>query len=118
MLKESEDDLICDLAETYHILDMRAHPATLIATLAAGLRPDARIMQKMSGDKVPLETLLLASIADASAAQCWQNAGAKKAKKPVSILAELLKKSDKHEELDGFSSSDEFNAWRSSVIEG
>ncbi len=35
---------MCDLAETYGVLDMDALPARLVATLAAGLREDSRII--------------------------------------------------------------------------
>ena len=39
MLNAGEDELVCDFAETYHILDLRALPVPLAATLAWGLRP-------------------------------------------------------------------------------
>lgn len=48
MLAADRDALICDLAETYRVLDYRALPVELLATLAAGLRPDARIWQKIA----------------------------------------------------------------------
>ncbi len=50
MITTNEDALICDLAETYGLLDYRAHGARLIATLAAGLRPGARIFQYFDTD--------------------------------------------------------------------
>ena len=65
MLAAGRDELACDLAETYGILDYRGLPARRLAVLAAGLREDSRIKLRMSGARVPLETLLLASIADA-----------------------------------------------------
>ena len=43
MLAADRDALICDLAETYHVLDLTALPVPLLATLAAGLRGDSRI---------------------------------------------------------------------------
>ena len=49
MLERSEDSLICDLAETYHIYDMRSFKASYIAILAAGLREDSRVMMLFSG---------------------------------------------------------------------
>lgn len=48
MLATDRDALICDLAETYRVLDYRALPVELLATLAAGLRQDARIWQKIA----------------------------------------------------------------------
>lgn len=64
MIEFDEQSLICDLAETYHIYDYRSLPVRLVATLSAGLRENARIRVKASGYKVPLDSLLLAVIAD------------------------------------------------------
>lgn len=49
MLSEGREELICDMAETYGVFDIHAIPLRLLATLAAGLRPNARIRMKMSG---------------------------------------------------------------------
>lgn len=43
MVNAGKDALVCDLAEQYGVLDWRVHSAMFIATLAAGLRPHARI---------------------------------------------------------------------------
>ena len=50
MLAVDRDALMCDLAETYGILDLYAHPAQLIATLATGLREDSRIYARMRAE--------------------------------------------------------------------
>ncbi len=50
MLAVDRDALVCDLAETYGILDLYAHPAQLIATLAAGLRENSRIYERMRAE--------------------------------------------------------------------
>ena len=44
MMAVNRDALICDLAETYGILDCQALPALLLATLSCGLRADSRIV--------------------------------------------------------------------------
>ena len=36
------DELVCDMAETYHVLDWRALGLPLAATLAGGLRETSR----------------------------------------------------------------------------
>lgn len=51
MIADGEDELICDLAETYQILHYRTIALPLLATLAAGLREDSRIRKKQSGVK-------------------------------------------------------------------
>lgn len=64
MINLSEDALICDLAETYHIYDYRSLPLKLVATLSAGLRENSRIKLLASDMPVSMDTLLLAAIAD------------------------------------------------------
>ena len=51
MIGMGEDELICDFAETYHILDLNALPVEMAATLACGLREDARILRKIYDTK-------------------------------------------------------------------
>lgn len=62
MIRDDEDALICDLAETYHIYDYRSLPLRLVATLAAGLRENSRV--KTTGAKASTTNTLLAMIAD------------------------------------------------------
>ena len=64
MIELDEDALICDLAETYQIYDYRSLPVQLVATLSAGLRDTSRIKLKAAGSPAPLDTILLAVIAD------------------------------------------------------
>ena len=64
MINYDENALICDLAETYNIYDYRSLPVTTVATLAAGLRDESRIMQKANGADASMNTILLAIIAD------------------------------------------------------
>ena len=64
MIHDDENALICDLAEVYHIYDYRSLPVRLVATLAAGLGPNSRVYQKLAGQTVPTDTLLLAMLVD------------------------------------------------------
>ena len=64
MLNTDEEALICDLAETYHIYDYKSLPARQVAIFSVGLRENSRIKLKMQSAKYPLETMLLACIAD------------------------------------------------------
>ena len=59
-----EDELICDFAETYHILDYRSLPPALVAKLAAGLREDSRVKARLSGYQVTLDVILNALTVD------------------------------------------------------
>ena len=53
------DELVCDMAETYHVLDWRALPLRLAATLAAGLPETSRSLRKAAGRTVDFETKFL-----------------------------------------------------------
>lgn len=64
MLGVDRDALLCDLAETYHIFDLRALPVVTLAALSLGLREDSRIKMKIAGIEYVPNYILLASIAD------------------------------------------------------
>ena len=49
MIAEGEDELICDLAETYHIYDYRSLPIEKVAIFSVGLRENSRIYRKIMG---------------------------------------------------------------------
>ena len=50
MIATDEDSLICDLAQYYHVFDYRSMTVESVATLAAGLPEDSRIMRKLYDD--------------------------------------------------------------------
>lgn len=96
MLATDEDAVVCDLAETYGIFDYHSLPSTYIATLAVGLRDDARIKLKMSQTAYPLKTMLLASAVDRLSLLVWAKTkdAEKNRNRPKSVLEELMKKSE------------------------
>ena len=119
MVGLDEGALICDFAEVYHVYDWRALPLKTAATLAVGLGPDSRIMRKMSGIEWPLETLLLAMVADGVRIISWQliDQKARRGKTPPkSILDQLL--GGASGSTGGFDSAEDFRAWRASQLEG
>ena len=91
MLAADRDALVCDLAETYNILDMTALPVPLLATLAAGLRGDSRIKMKMAGETATTGELLQAAVLDRLTTLCWMQTkdGAHGRKRPPSVVAAL-----------------------------
>ena len=119
MVGLDEGALTCDFAETYHVLDWRALPARTAATLAMGLGPDSRIMQKISGARVPFDTLLLAAIADTVRILAWMQTkdGARGRNRPDSIL-DRLTGTARTSETAGFDSPEAVDAWRASILEG
>lgn len=119
MIAKDEQALCCDFAETYHILDFRALPARQAAMLACGLRPSSRIMLRLYGLPVALETLLLAMVADATRMLMWFSSedGAEGKNRPKSVAAILLKGTTGEQGV-GFDSPEDFDAWRASMMGG
>lgn len=119
MARLSANALTCDFAETYHILDWRALPARLAATLAVGLRENSRIKLLISGAKAPPEILLMAAAVDTLRILAWQNTkdGAKGRNPPGSILESLTGQGEE-KETEGFDSVDAFKAWRENMLKG
>lgn len=114
MLKD-EDALICDMAETYHVLNWRALPLSLAATLAAGLRNDSRSSLALIGQTIPFRDQMLAGILDRLAWLAWtktKNAQHGKGA-PEPILPKLLKIGKKDErKVAGFATPEDFDTAR------
>ncbi len=117
IIATDKDALVCDLAETYHVLDYRSLPARLVATLTAGLSDNSRTKKKLSGAQCSVETMLLALIADKLSYLVWfQTEDAIKNKnRPDSIYLSLAgtqgQKSDG--DVTTFETGDEFEAvWK------
>ncbi len=107
--------MICDFAETYHIFNIYQLPVELAATLAIGLRSDARIMLKASGLKVDMKTLLLAHVVDNTAINYYiQTKDAKTGRnKPKSMVKALTSDLDDSKHAKKYDSGEEFlDEWR------
>ena len=116
MITVGEDELICDLAETYGIYEYRVHSPLYIGTLAAGLRDDSRIKMKVSGERLSISQLLAAMTVDKLANLVWMQSkdGVKGRNKPVSVVEQLRGSASKPSEIHGFDSPEEFQkAWQS-----
>lgn len=114
-----EDELICDFAETYHILDYRSLPPALVAKLAAGLREDSRVKARLSGYQVTLDVILDALQVDYLAMLSWFQSedGNKGRNRPESVY-KLITERDKPKEYVGFSSAEEFRRARERLLNG
>lgn len=119
MIAIDEDALICDLAETYHIYDYRRLPPLTVAVFSLGLRENSRIKMKLSGQTVPLETMLLAGIYDRLSMLVWFQTkdGQKGLNRPTSLISLLLKK-EQENDIVAFSSGEEFEKERRRLIGG
>ena len=113
MLKADREALLCDLAETYRIYDLRAVPVPTLAMLAAGLRDNSRIKTILSGNQPPRSELLLAAAVDRLSMLVWgMSQDAKRGtNRPKSVLSALLGEEEhSSDEITAFETADDFNA--------
>nr|DAR30414.1 MAG TPA: protein of unknown function (DUF5361) [Caudoviricetes sp.] len=119
MIKQDEDALICDLAETYRIYDYRQLPLIQVAVFAYGLRDDSRIKKIISNQVVSLDTLLFASMVDRLSLSLWLQTtdGQKGTNRPNSIVDHLTKKEEKDEkDYLVFKSGEDFEKYRETLL--
>ena len=102
MLAADEDALVCDMAETYHILDIWALPVELLAVLASGLRDNSRIRMKLAGYRYMATEFMLPQIVDILMALAVD-----KENRPTP-LTEIMTNADKKEETIKPFDGDEF----------
>lgn len=110
MVKD-EDALLCDLAETYGIFDIRSLPVVRVATFAIGLKGDSRIMRIMTGQKHTTEEILLAGILDRLSWIAWTKTkdAQKGNKRPESVLEKMLgNKNSSQKEFEVYETGEDF----------
>lgn len=120
-MRDYESEIICDLAETYHVYDMRALPPITVATLVFGLRADSRLVMKCQGVKEMNHLLILASINDLLRWFQWaiSKDGKHKRNMPKWLVSQLTEAdTKKSEENLTFTSGEDFLAYRQKLLEG
>ena len=118
VIRDYHDEMVCDLAEAYHITDHRPLSILTLATLVMGLREDSRVKLAISGQTMKLETLLMAGTFDNLRLLLWSKTkdGAKGNNRPSSVLSSLIdNKKSNHDNL-GFNSAEEFEKARNQMI--
>lgn len=120
MIAADEDALICDLAETYHILDYKALPISLTAALCVGLRPDSRTKMRLRGLKVPEDLILTAAAVDRLSLLVWSQSadGAKGRNRPESLVRALLGEEQKDSPVHAYATGEDFESARKKLMEG
>jgi len=114
MVAKCEDELICDMAETYHVYNWRELPLRTAAILASGLPENSRTIRKLSDEKVGLDTKLRAAILDQLKFLAWTKTEdcQKGRNRPKSTLEALLK-TQTNTRVIGFEESGDFlAAWK------
>ena len=118
MLHMGEEELTCDMAETYHIYitDWENPPFVMpfLAKLACGLSNDSRIKRKIANVKLTLSESLEAIIVDKLSILVWQKTkdGIRGRNIPESTYRKLegLDKKPK-DELQSFATEEDFMEW-------
>lgn len=112
--------LICDLAETYGVLNYKELPVETLAALSAGLRENSRIKMKMAGTKVRDDIMLLAAAVDRLTFLAWTKTkdAEKGLNRPKSIVDIISKGTAHNENIMTFDTAEEFEAARARIIEG
>jgi len=109
MLAIDENLFICDMAETYHVLDYKALPVETLAVLASGLRDSSRIKMKMAGLTYIPPEMIFPQIADYLMIIARNLSGSKK--RDMKLLTDLMQKGvEKNQQAVGFASGDDFRA--------
>lgn len=118
MLKTDEDALICDLAETYHIFDIKAVSVTTLARLSCGLRENSRIKMKLTNREVSFDTWLYAAVLDELRWLHWAKTkdGDRNRNHPKPILEVISKKNE--DKPTSFNSKEEFDRCREKILKG
>ncbi len=118
MLALDETAVVCDLAQTYGVLHYRGLPVQLIAALASGLGEDSRIRRKMAGINYPLDTLILAGMADRLSMLCWFQStdGQSGINRPKSLLSTLMGNTSGGDNAV-FDSPEAFEAAKAKILE-
>lgn len=118
MIALDEDALICDLAETYHILDYRSLPARRVAAFAVGLRENSRIRMKLAGTSCPTDTLLLAAAVDRLSLLWWSKTrdAERGRNRPELIYDRLAGRAQRKSDIVVFSSGEAFERKRREIL--
>lgn len=96
MISLDRTALICDLAETYGIIDYRALPVETLAALSVGLRENSRIKMRLSDTRVQPDILLLAAAVDRLSLLVWSKTkDAEKGKNKPKSLVEIMNGKEK-----------------------
>ena len=112
MLSTDESLFICDMAETYHILDYKALPVNLLAVLASGLRENSRIKMKIAGITYIPPEVVLPQVADYLMLIAKSLGGSKK---KLTFMTDIMysKEDKKQKPARGFNSGADFDAaWK------
>ncbi len=111
--------MICDLAETYKILNYKELPVNLVATLVSGLNENSRCKKLLEKRKVDVNTLLLAAIVDGINLLVWSKTkdALKGRNKPKSLVSTINYEAENRIDYKIYKTGKEFEKERYKLIE-
>jgi len=116
MIKIDKDALMCDLAETYKIYDLKQLPLTKVAVFSLGLKDDSRIKMKMRNQKFDLNQILLMSVADNLKLLLWSKTkDAQKGRNRPVLWSSLFEEPKEKKEIV-FNSGEDFEKERNRLL--
>lgn len=120
MLANYEAELICDFMQFYHISDWKDYPVETAAIFACGLPSDSRVVKAINNQKIGIDTMLSAVIADRVTQLVWFQTkdGHKHRNKPKSFVRMLTTNKKQEGNERSFASGEEFEETRRRLIEG
>jgi hypothetical protein len=107
MLGFDRDAVVCDLAETYNVLDYKTLPVMTLATLCAGLHDDSRIKMEIAGLQRISPTFAAIRAADTLTIINYALTAKHGAKLPT-LYQDVMTSKQKQKKTTGFSSIEEF----------
>lgn len=118
VIATQEEELICDLAETYHILNYRELPVKLLGTLVAGLAENSRTKLKLNNMSMSQDEVMLISILDHLKILVWQKTkdGQKGKNKPKLLVDEIF--NNKSNDIEKFIDGASFEKRKKEIIGG
>lgn len=111
-----KEDMICDLAEVYHIYDYRRVPGRLLGTLVAGLGVNSRVYQKLAGQLVPTDILMQSLIVDELRRITYLLNGDKNKTYPKPITESFLQDAKPDTGEMAFNTPEEFERTRAALL--
>lgn len=119
MISLDRTALICDLAETYGIIDYRALPVETLAALSVGLRENSRIKMRLSDTRVQPDILLLAAAVDRLSLLVWSKTkDAEKGKNKPKSLVEIMNGKEKESNVMSYDTAEEWEAEKARILGG
>lgn len=111
MIENYYEELVCDLAEVYHIYDIKAHDLLYIAILAKGLDVNSRVFAKINGFKVRYGMAQQLLTNDILNLLLWSKTddGMHNRNRPKSMYDSCIEREDEH---ISFTSSEDFRKAR------